>query len=202
MKFVFKPFEKSYIRRNGKILTGGIIQILALGVQDPSKGGESEIAGVAMFSPKLAKYGSSRFYTTADMVKKVVRVINKKKRKTVRIIPFDEFQSVHVWTCIVMKGGWLKTIGAFGEDFKILCDSTALNESLQMAERGEKPRILDNSTFVQVSGCKVGQRVINIEYGKYGDEKHAVFTRKGKPIKHRASKPLSYKKWESLHSLS
>jgi len=197
-------FESSYIRLSGKIFPGGIIKTLQKGVPDPINTWNENSAGLSIHSQQLVRYANNRFQAIVDMENEQVKVVEKKSRKIVKRIPFDDMTTATVWVCKVSQDGWLSTIGSnhelFDDSFSDRMFQDFFIHSLQKASRGKKPDRFDNGVFVQVPVGKIGQSVIEV---KINDELHKVFTiKKGKPIKCRASKPLSYKKWDPTNPLA
>jgi len=177
----------SYIRQGGRILPGGIIRIFSHEVTDDPT---DDCGGLCIFSQ------SPRFFAVIDATRKIVKVVEKKTRKVFRRIPFCDLFCAEVHLELVDEDGWLTTLGIPGMRF--YCPIRPDIQQLRLADQGMKPQHLDNSDYVKVSERRFGEHMVRVFLGMHlsGEGRHMVFTvKKGIPVKSRASKPLSYKKW-------
>lgn len=168
----------------GKIFKYGTLRLLfdfVIETQIPNQGG-------LHFSPALVKYGQQVGHT-ARVNGNFVEVLDAKGR-VVEFIPGAQLKYVNLY------GIGLVTDSGFLDDLNL--DKRYIF-ALAKAERGEKPDVFDNSSFVKVDKSLAGQKLYVLRFFGFSDgkdDKAKAFTIDGQEeVACTVEQPLAYEKW-------
>jgi hypothetical protein len=186
-------FRNSYATGGGAITPWGTIRILDASVPNLENVGEDRLGsrpGLAVWSQELIRYGKPEY--RAKVARDTVQV--KKCGELIEEIPFSEFFVPGEEEHYVHEDGYLEF--ALGHD-----NSCTWNRgyglALRRAEAGERPNILDNSTFIKVSTALAGQKLVVLDFSEdLRMNQVLVFTKSGKLVPYRCHAPLAYAKWQ------
>ncbi len=196
----FEYFRSSYVVNDGQIYPWGVIRIVSYGAireHDDTDGTSVLSQGLAMWSPKLLKYGDGNFYAQINERGRKVLIRRKATMKKVASIRFKDFKSGEVGRHDVGQDGFLYywiDMGYKEWGVSRKRDNLEMDKRLRKAMAGEDPGYYDNSTFTLVDKKYAGQQVIAVNDSGHG-KTFAVYTLQNESIPFQELCPLSFKKW-------
>lgn len=171
-----------YVTKGGRISKWGTINILDRSVIE--SGGDE---GLKCYSFDFFPYKERKYIAVIRSDLKGIEIFSGKKQTFVDFIPCKKIFTMNKRIKVVNPDGYLLSI----KNTKSY--NQKLSQDLHQAKIGEKPCILDNSSFVQVSRKLKGRKLVALHHSY---KHHKVFTQRGKRVYCQVSCPLSFAKWE------
>lgn len=182
--------KNSYVRQNGKIWPFGMVSVFANHVKfDDTK---NDSLGLFFWSEELLPYGNENYY--AKICDGVIKVFHKKTGEPVKII--SNLKVIHSNSMVIVEDfGYLRKIGAFGNEIKDLDDEfhEDVKKALKAVAEGKTPPFYDIRPFHKVSEELIDSKLIsfNLDYTK--PDSLRVFTLEGKEVECLVEYPLKRK---------
>ena len=184
-----KMLKNSYVRQGGKIWPFGMVSVFANHVKFDDT--ENDSLGLFFWSEELLPYGNENYF--AKICDGELKVFCKETGEA-RII--SNLKVIHSNSMVIVEDfGYLRKIGAFGNEIKDLDDEfhEDVKRALRAVAEGKDAPFNDVRPFHKVSEEFLGSRLIsfNLDYTKPDSLK--AFTLKGKEVACTTEYPLKRK---------